>query len=120
MLQTAGVPALCDQAGVWQAHLSDAIIQGWTQQDEPDNAQPDGMGGYHAVLYGSAPEDYSTDVLREKAKAFIADAVAHNQPFFLYVAPKAPHLPQTAAPRHDGMFQNIPPWRPPSRRFIRP
>lgn len=45
-LQTSGVPALCDQAGVWQAHLSDPTIIGWTQQDEPDNAQPDGMGGY--------------------------------------------------------------------------
>ena len=76
--------------------------------------EPDGMGGYHAVLYGSTPADYSTDVLREKAKAFISDAVANGEPFFLYFAPKAPHLPQTAAPRHDGMFQNIPPWRPPS------
>jgi hypothetical protein len=76
--------------------------------------EPDGVGGYHAVLYGSAPEDYSTDVLREKAKAFISDAVANGQRFFLYLTVKAPHLPQTAAPRHDGMFQNLPPWRPPS------
>src|SRR5215831_19373964 len=38
-LTTAGVPALCDQAMVWASHLSDPIITGWTQQDEPDNAQ---------------------------------------------------------------------------------
>jgi hypothetical protein len=45
-LTTAGVPTLCDQADAWQTHLSDPIVVGWTQQDEPDNAQPDGMGGY--------------------------------------------------------------------------
>ena len=76
--------------------------------------EPDGFGGYHEVPYGSAPEDYSTDVLREKAKSFITESVNLGQPFFLYLAFKAPHLPQTPAPRHEGMFQNLPPWRPPS------
>ena len=37
-----------------------------------------------------------------------------GEPFFLYLAFKAPHLPQIPAPRHDGLFQGIPPWRPPS------
>jgi hypothetical protein len=46
VLADAGVPALCDQAGVYASHLADPTIQGWTQQDEPDNAQPDGQGGY--------------------------------------------------------------------------
>ena len=46
VLADAGVPALCDQAGVYASHLGDATIHGWTQQDEPDNAQPDGQGGY--------------------------------------------------------------------------
>jgi arylsulfatase A-like enzyme len=76
--------------------------------------EPDGLGGYHVVVYGSAPEDYLTDVMREKAKTFISEAVASGRPFFLYLAFKAPHLPQVPAPRHEGMFQNIPPWRPPS------
>jgi|GEM_PF-1424169 len=76
--------------------------------------EPDGLGGYHVVQYGSAPENYSTDVLREKAKAFISDAVAHGQPFFLYLAFKAPHSPWIPAPRHEGLFQHFPPWRPPS------
>jgi arylsulfatase A-like enzyme len=76
--------------------------------------EPDGLGGYTLVQYGSAPEDYLTDVLREKAKTFISDAVAAGDPFFLYLAFKAPHLPQIPAPRHEGMFQNISPWRPPS------
>jgi N-acetylglucosamine-6-sulfatase len=76
--------------------------------------EPDGLGGYDEVSYGNAPEDYSTDVLREKAKGFISDAVADGQPFFLYLAFKAPHLPQTPAPRHEGSFQHFPLWRPPS------
>jgi arylsulfatase A-like enzyme len=76
--------------------------------------EPDGLGGYHLVQYGSAPADYLTDVMREKAKTFISDAVAAGEPFFLYLAFKAPHLPQIPAPRHEGLFQGIPAWRPPS------
>jgi len=64
------------------------------------------------VSYGSAAADYSTDVLREKAKQFITDAVALGQPFFLELALKAPHGPFQPAPRHDGMFNGIAPWRP--------
>jgi len=45
-LAAAGMPALCDQGGVYAAHLGDPTIEGWTQADEPDNAQPDGNGGY--------------------------------------------------------------------------
>ncbi len=66
------------------------------------------------VAYGSAEADYSTDVLREKARAFIANAATLGKPFFLYFAPKAPHLPEIPAPRHDGMFSLLPAWRPPS------
>src|SRR4029450_12484542 len=64
------------------------------------------------VQYGSAEGAYLTDVMREKAKTFITDSVTSGEPFFLYLAFKAPHLPQIPAPRHDGMFEGIPPWRP--------
>jgi arylsulfatase A-like enzyme len=98
------------------------VPPGWTEWRGMRNVaffnyrivEPDGMGGYTMVQYGSDPEDYSTDVLREKAKTFISDSVALGEPFFLYLAFKAPHLPQIPAPRHEGMFQNLPPWRPPS------
>jgi arylsulfatase A-like enzyme len=76
--------------------------------------EPDGAGGYVENSYGSAEADYSTDVLREKAKTFISDAVAAGDPFFLYLAFKAPHLPQIPAPRHDGLFAGLGAWRPPS------
>lgn len=66
------------------------------------------------VAYGSAEADYSTDVLREKAKEFISDSVAAGEPFFLYLAFKAPHGPFDPAPRHVGQFSTLPPWRPAS------
>jgi hypothetical protein len=45
-LDAAKMPLFCDQNAVALAHVSDPILRGWTQQDEPDNAQPDGAGGY--------------------------------------------------------------------------
>ncbi len=67
-----------------------------------------------AVSYDSAPADYSTDVLREKAKQFITDSVMLGQPFFLYLAFKTPHGPFDPAPRHDGKYAGLAPWRPAS------
>jgi arylsulfatase A-like enzyme len=48
------------------------------------------------VHYGVARADYSTNVLAGKAIDFIRNAKA---PFFLYIAPIAPHLPALPAPR---------------------
>jgi N-acetylglucosamine-6-sulfatase len=61
---------------------------------------------------------YSTDVVREKGIQFLEDAHAAGKPFFLGIAPIAPHV-QTVPPghteeqypkhpipakRHDGLF----------------
>jgi hypothetical protein len=45
--RAAEMPVVCEQAGVWQANLDNADIQGWLQADGPDNAQemPDGSYG---------------------------------------------------------------------------
>jgi arylsulfatase A-like enzyme len=64
------------------------------------------------VHYDTNPEDYSTDVLREKAKQFITDSVNAGEPFFLHLSFKAPHGPWEPAPRHVGQFAGLPPWRP--------
>jgi hypothetical protein len=45
-LTKVGMPAICAQSGVWASHLSDPMILSWMHDDEPDNAQPDGKGGY--------------------------------------------------------------------------
>lgn len=67
-----------------------------------------------AVSYGSAEGDYSTDVIRERVKTFISDAVAGGQPFFAHVSFKAPHGPFEPAPRHVGKYAGLSPWRPAS------
>jgi hypothetical protein len=45
-LTSAGVKTLCDQNAFGLSNVNNRIIAGWIQQDEPDNAQDDGMGGY--------------------------------------------------------------------------
>ncbi len=51
--------------------------------------------------YGWQPDDYSTDYVARHAVDFIQRAETNDdQPFFLYVAPTAPHLPLPPAPRH--------------------
>ena len=107
---------------LWTSPDPPYVPPGWTEWRGMRNVaffdytivEPDGNGGYTEVDYGSDEADYSTDVLREKAKTFISESVALGDPFFLYLAFKAPHLPQIPAPRHDGMFAGIPAWRPPS------
>ncbi len=50
------------------------------------------------VKHGTAPADYQTDVLARRARQFIDEAEAINdaRPFFLLVAPTAPHLEEPA------------------------
>jgi arylsulfatase A-like enzyme len=70
------------------------------------------------VPYGGAPEDYSTDVMRDEVLAFLD---AHpDEPLFVYFAPFAPHVSvangffPVPAPRHEGALASVPPWRPAS------
>jgi arylsulfatase A-like enzyme len=52
-----------------------------------------------------APTEYQTDLLAARAAEFIAGASrAPGRPFFLYLAPAAPHAPSTPAARHAGLF----------------
>jgi N-acetylglucosamine-6-sulfatase len=64
------------------------------------------------VDYGSAPQDYSTDVLRDKALHFIGASA--GAPFFLVYAPRGPHNRWTAAPRDVGHYAREPVSFPPS------
>jgi N-acetylglucosamine-6-sulfatase len=52
------------------------------------------------VSFGSAPRDYSTDVVAREGEAFMRSA-PRRRPFFLLLAPYAPHGPRTPAPRHE-------------------
>jgi arylsulfatase A-like enzyme len=59
------------------------------------------------ISYGNKPEDYSTDILAQKAFDFIEGHKNFSQPFFMYLAPFAPHSPKTPAPRHLYKLRNL-------------
>jgi N-acetylglucosamine-6-sulfatase len=58
--------------------------------------------------YGSAPPDYSTDVLAKESARFLQEADA---PAFMMFAPAAPHEPGIPAPRHAS--RPVPPRQEP-------
>jgi arylsulfatase A-like enzyme len=70
--------------------------------------------------YGREPEDYATDVYAGLAERAIRDAKKSGKPFFLNLAPLAPHtvsvassarmegLPALPAPRHADRFAQAP------------
>jgi arylsulfatase A-like enzyme len=57
---------------------------------------------------------HDTDLLRDKAVQFVEDREDEKEPFFMYLAPNAPHKPAYVAGRHEGMFSNTVMPRPPS------
>ncbi|XP_064551662.1 N-acetylglucosamine-6-sulfatase-like isoform X1 [Drosophila montana] len=59
---------------------------------------------------------YLTDLLRDKAAAFIRNSTMnhHPKPFFAMVSPPAAHAPFTPAPRHEGVFPHVRALRTPS------
>jgi arylsulfatase A-like enzyme len=68
-----------------------------------------------AVTYGDKLKDYETDVLAAKTIDFIGRAGQNrNQPFFIYLAPSAPHLPATPALKYASAFPNTTAPRPES------
>ena len=66
------------------------------------------------VSYGNDTEDYFTDVLSRKATDFVRRVTSDSQPFFLYLAPAAPHEPAIPAERHRDAFSDEEAPRPPS------
>jgi len=56
------------------------------------------------VKYGHADSDYLTDVIAGKTEAFIRRAAGERKPFFLHLAPFAPHEPAIPARRHRALF----------------
>ena len=58
---------------------------------------------------------HDTDLFRDKAVRFVENQAEGEDPFFMYVAPNAPHKPAYVADRHDGMFSEAP--LPPTPSF---
>ena len=64
--------------------------------------------------YGEAPSDYLTDVLTDRVSKFVTQAQFRGTPFFMYIAPYAPHEPSTPSPTHLGAFAGVPAPRTPA------
>jgi len=97
------------------------IPPGWMQWSSPVDGDPYEEFNYtlntngKAETYGDDARSYLTDVLSRKAVRFIEDARdVPDKPFFLYLAPYAPHYPATPAPRHEHAFKGIEAPRVPS------
>jgi N-acetylglucosamine-6-sulfatase len=152
----SSLPAWLQQSGYYTGHIGKflngygttspdtEVPPGWSEwYGSLDN--PDGftggtytMYGYtlnengQIVHYGSTPDvedpaTYQTDVYSAKAEDFIRRRAPKAQPFYLSVAPLAPHgeaggdgtftTPDNnprAAPRHEGAFASEPLPRPPN------
>lgn len=94
------------------------VPPGWTDWHVFFHHGPeDDEGGYYfnytmsengrLVEYGSEPEEYSTDVLRERSVEFIEKSMQDRSPFFLMITTTAPHGPSIPAPRHDGVLADL-------------
>lgn len=66
------------------------------------------------VRHGNEPEDYYTDVLSGEVTDFIRSAASGSEPFFMYVAPTAPHSGTAVAQRHRPTFRDEEAPRPQS------
>lgn len=89
------------------------IPPGWSEWLSP--AKKNAYDGYDyslnengsLVVYPPKEIYYFTDVLSQKANDFIQRAATDKTPFFLYLAPYAPHAPATPAFRHLNLFPSI-------------
>ncbi len=83
----------------WQAFVDNISYVGWGYTMN-ENGTMVTYGGPKAQAPDGG-ETYATDVIARKAVDFLnrAKQAADQKPFFLYVAPTAPHLPLPPAPR---------------------
>ena len=91
------------------------VPPGWTDWHAFYHHGPESdEGGYYfnytisdngeLVDFGYAPEDYNTDVLKQRSLSFIDKSIAGRDPFFLLISLTAPHGPSIPAPRHEGLL----------------
>ena len=73
----------------------------------------DGKREYHGKDYAT---DYLPDLVKNESVKFIQDS--SDLPFFMYVAPPAPHRPATPAPQYNTTFAGKPAPRTPSYGYM--
>jgi arylsulfatase A-like enzyme len=57
---------------------------------------------------------YITYVLRDRALDFLSSPTLAGKPFLLFFNGMAPHTPSTPAPGDEGLYNSLPPHRPPN------
>jgi N-acetylglucosamine-6-sulfatase len=109
--QISDVPWTAPGVDEWDAMLLDKTNEGTTGCDR---------SGYWATCYSHdgtlethSSSDYSTTVVGQKAVDFIG-ATPADQALFLYLAPRAPHLPTIPETRYASACPQVQPLRPPS------
>ncbi|MBI5879987.1 MAG: sulfatase [Chloroflexi bacterium] len=86
------------------------IPPGWTEWYSAMKGNPYSEYNYtlnengKQVAYGKTAQDYGADVYVRKTTDFIQRSAKDGKPFFVYLAPYAPHSPYTPAPRHADLF----------------
>lgn len=89
------------------------IPPGWAHWFVPVAGDPYGGFSYRVnrngrmAWFGRREDDYITDVLAREAVRFLAQEVEAQRPFFLFLAPFAPHSPETPAPRFAELYPDV-------------
>jgi arylsulfatase A-like enzyme len=117
------------QTAGYRTGLIGKYLNRYPTQAEPNHV-PKGWTDWHALFFpesywefrmnengkvaelGKTDDEYQTDVLTTKALEFLG--TSDPRPFFLYLAPFAPHAPAEPAQRHESAFPGMKAPRPPS------
>jgi len=89
------------------------IPPGWDEWVSPARGTPyKGLNYYlneNGTLagYGLGEQEYLTDVLSQKVDEYLRRSASDSRPFFVYLAPYAPHEPAIPAPRHANLFPDL-------------
>ena len=69
------------------------------------------------ITTGNDPQDYLTSVIGNASLKFVEQAVDDKMPFFVYIAPHAPHVPATPAPWYADQFSGLKAPRTPNYNY---
>src|SRR5918997_3091574 len=97
---TSGKPPGWDR---WFAHTDGSRFYNYKMNDDGKD-----------VSFGTSAAAYETDVIANRTKSFIGATATAGEPFFAFVAPRAPHNPSTPAPRDKHAYDGLKARRLPS------
>ena len=96
----------------YRTGLAGKLLQGVDPASNPDHwdTWATSLWGYYNATFnidgkaGTIVDMYSVDFIRRRAKRFLRQTENRDdQPWFLYLAPVAPHLPYQPADRYEGV-----------------